>query len=411
MKKLLSLLSFAFFFFGVLGQTWTQKANFPGHIRDYDAGFTIGNYGYIGCGWDGSNYYNDFYKWNQTTNTWSTIASYPGAGYHLSPISFTIEGKGYVGLGWNGSGGSQDLWSYDSATNTWTQMASLPGPGRYDEAVFVLGHKAYIITGSQGGPPYLNDIWMYDAHTNTWTQKNNSPAGNVDGMVAFSVGGNGYIGGGWDGSMQHNQFWKYDSTSDAWTSVASIPFANGVSGDPRCFVIGNMAYVCTGTTNISTTIPVGYSYDPTTNTWTEFTNMGANGIERGYAVAFTIGNYGYIGTGIDSNGTYLNTFWQYYPCSDTLLGINEVASIDVMGIKIHPNPSNGFITISYNGLTGKKSELQITDITGRNVTMLSLMGSSGQVTEDESILENGMYFYRVISDEKIVSTGKLIISK
>ncbi|HXP52989.1 MAG TPA: hypothetical protein VN922_23800, partial [Bacteroidia bacterium] len=50
---------------------WTKMSNFTGAARDYGTSFTIGHYGFIGCGFNGSTYYNDFYKWNQTTNTWS----------------------------------------------------------------------------------------------------------------------------------------------------------------------------------------------------------------------------------------------------------------------------------------------------------------------------------------------------
>ncbi|HXP51339.1 MAG TPA: kelch repeat-containing protein, partial [Bacteroidia bacterium] len=298
---------------------WTKMSDFTGAARDYGTSFTIGHYGFIGCGFNGSTYYNDFYKWNQTTNTWSAIANYPGAGYYYSPVGFTIEGKGYVGLGYGSSGVNKDLWMYDTTSNSWTQKASLPGTARYDAAWFVIGHKVYVIGGSAGGSPYLNDVWVYDAHTNTWKQLNSFPSSEIDGGVGFAIGNNGYVGGGANGTSA-TAFWKYDTTNDSWTSIASFPYSGGV-GDGHAFVIGSRGFVCTGqhggTYLNPVTIPVGYVYDTISKAWSEFTNMGANGNERAYSTAFTIGNNGYIGTGIDSTSTYQTSFWQYYPCADT----------------------------------------------------------------------------------------------
>ena len=390
--------------------SWTQKADFPGAIRTYAAGFAIGHYGFIGCGSSSPSAvtsYNDFWKWNQTTNTWDSIAHYPGIGYKLTPVSFTIEGKGYVGLGWTGSAGATDLWRYDTATNTWTAMAAFPGTGRYDEAVFVIGHKAYVVSGSSGGPPYLGDVWMYDAHANSWTHKNNSPAGQTDGGAAFAIGNHGYYGGGKDASVGYNTFWEYDTTIDTWTSIAPFPTATAPAGNSRAFVIGSKGYVCTGTKGNSYTddLSVGYAYDTNTRAWTSFTNMGVNGIERSFSVAFTIGKSGYIGTGEDSTGNMLNTFWQYGDTSTA--GINEI-NLSV-NFNLFPNPSNGMMSLIYNGT--QKGELEITDLTGRVLNSYEIKGSKGQMALNETVLSNGIYFYQVIDSGDLISSGKFIISK
>ena len=391
---------------------WTQKANFPGTARNYDAGFTIGNYIYLGCGTNGSSYYNDFYRWNQVTNTWSTITSYPGAGYHFDPISFSIEGKGYVGLGWNGSAGATDLWRYDSTTNNWTQMASLPGPGRDDGSVFVIGHKAYLIGGSQGGPPYLEDVWIYDAHTNSWTQKGNSPAGKLDALITFSIGNHGYIGGGFDGSGYYRNCWEYDTTSDTWTSIATFPLTTGISGDPRTFVLGSKAYVCTGTTVGVKTLSDGYAYDTVIKAWSVFTNMGVNKIERGYAAAFTLGKCGFIATGRDSLGVMLNDLWKYCPCADTaiLTGTRQYDNTN-FAFKLYPNPSSGNLTIKYSVLNAHQVEFRVIDMFGRLINSVNMDAQTDEMTINETSLGNGMYFYQVLDSGKLISSGKFIIAK
>lgn len=392
-------------------QTWTQKANFSGAVREDAVGFSIGHYGFIGNGTNGnSTYYNDFYKWNQTTNTWSAIASYPGLGKFLC-IAFSIEGKGYVGLGSTGSTEATDLWQYDTTSNSWAAMTSLPSGGRYESSVFVVGHKAYVIGGSSGGPPYYNEVWMYDAHQNTWTQKNNCPQGNIEGMVTFTIGNHGYIGGGWNSTAFLSAFWQYDTTNDSWTSITSIPLSGGIGGVPYTFVIGSKAYVCNGYTGLSEkALSDGYVYDTNTHAWSVFTNMGANGIERYYSVAFTIGNDGYMGTGQDSTTAIHNDFWQFTPQNTT--GVNEVSATNST-ISVYPNPSSGKFTLSCHFEQSEESLpiIEVYNLLGEKVIAETLRSTQGDNTIDLSSQPNGIYFYQVTYSGKLVSSGKIIIAK
>jgi N-acetylneuraminic acid mutarotase len=100
-------------------------ASFPGVARKNGIGFSIGEYGFVGLGNSGSSNLSDFYKWNQSTNKWSSIANYPGVG-SFSGLAFSCEGMGYVGMGL-GNSIANDLWQYDTTSNKWTQMSSLPG--------------------------------------------------------------------------------------------------------------------------------------------------------------------------------------------------------------------------------------------------------------------------------------------
>ena len=312
--------------------SWTQKANFPGAARDLAAAFSIGNYGYIGCGYDGS-YLNDFYKWDQNTNTWSAIASYPGPG-SWSPTSCSINGYGYVGLGQTSSNTmATDWWRYDSASNTWTAMASFPTTGWYDASCFVIGHKCWVVCGSNGGPPYNPSVWMYDANANTWTQKANFPGGQLEGLVAFAIGKTGYAGGGWDGGSFHSAMYRYDTATDTWTPIASIPARPpGLGGDPRNFVIGSRAYVCLGRDGTNKAMPTGLSYDTVTQAWCQFSRLGL--IARAYGAAFVINNKGYMGVGADTNGyflgPYVNTFYEYNPRSTFTVSDTASCSSDTV---------------------------------------------------------------------------------
>ena len=108
--------------------------------------------------------------------------------------------------------------------------------------------------------------------------------------------------------------------------------------------------------------------------------MGANGIERYWSVAFTTGNMGYIGTGQDSLGNNLNDFWQYYPSSDKIpLSVNNLKSSSTIQTRVYPNPSNGTINFTYDGLSGEKSEIIITDMLGRNINSYEITGKQGMI--------------------------------
>jgi PKD repeat protein len=80
------------------------------------------------------------------------------------------------------------------------------------------------------------------------------------------------------------------------------------------FSIGSKGYIGTGWD-----VGIGYrkdfwEYDPATNTWTQKADFG--GTTRILATGFSIGNKGYIGTGIDFTGC-VKDFWEYNPSTNT----------------------------------------------------------------------------------------------
>src|SRR5438105_12241526 len=72
------------------------------------------------------------------------------------------------------------------------------------------------------------------------------------------------------------------------------------------FSIGSFGYLGTG--NTGTAAKDFWKYDPSTNVWTQMADFGG-GLRWG-ATGFAIGNYGYIGTGINGS-TYYKDFWRY----------------------------------------------------------------------------------------------------
>lgn len=89
------------------------------------------------------------------------------------------------------------------------------------------------------------------------------------------------------------------------------------------FTVGDYAYVGTGVDTSEVTRKDFWKYDPVTDSWSQVADL--PGSARRNAVAFSIGNYGYVGTGITSAssdfGTMLSDFYRYDPVSNSWSGI------------------------------------------------------------------------------------------
>jgi N-acetylneuraminic acid mutarotase len=78
---------------------WTQKSNFPGAARYAPVYFSIGNYGYYGCGINTSSIqYKDMWRYDPSNDQWQRIEDFPG-GIRSNTVSFSINNFGFVGLG------------------------------------------------------------------------------------------------------------------------------------------------------------------------------------------------------------------------------------------------------------------------------------------------------------------------
>jgi outer membrane protein Omp28/type IX secretion system substrate protein len=86
-----------------------------------------------------------------------------------------------------------------------------------------------------------------------------------------------------------------------------------------------------------------------------------------------------------------------------VITINHSAS----QILVYPNPASGQVYVSRIGTPGSESKIMITDFSGKEVL-------SGQLQQNNSIIEtknisNGIYFYKVLSENGIVGQGKIAI--
>ena len=231
-------------------------------------------------------------------------------------MSFSANGKGYLLVRL-----SNNFFEYNSSTNTWTAKAAFPGAFREIAACFSIGDKGYVCTGVQSNGTQLSDLWEYNTINNTWTQKASFPGGERYATVGLSIGNRGYVGMGFDGSLGSlkNDFWEYNPTANSWTQRAD--FGAGVRAFAAGFSIGIKGYVGTGASSLDNTGLQNdfWEYDPGLNLWSQKINF--PGTSRAYALGFSLGTKGYLGTGSGDleggPGPYYHDFWEYNPSNNS----------------------------------------------------------------------------------------------
>ena len=211
-------------------------------------------------------------------------------------VSFVIGDTAYIGTGDGGSATLTDFWKYVPATKEWTQIADFPGHRRQQAVAFVLDGKGYVGTG-RSGTTLFDDFYRYDPVTNSWDTVANFGGGDRRNAVAFVVEGKAYVGTGYSNSNSPSlanvtkDLWQYDPTTDQWTEKGSIP---GARGDAMAFSIGDKGYIAGGNGDAPKNI---YEYDPATDMYTigaKFDAMYA----REDGSAFVLNGKAYIGLGL-----------------------------------------------------------------------------------------------------------------
>lgn len=253
-----------FWEFNIDGGFWVQKASFPGNERSSTTAFAIGNYGYMGIGYDGTSEKSDFYKYDPSTDTWEPIADFGGSSRRAA-VSFSSSNFGYVGCGYDGTNDKKDFWKYDPTTDSWTELVGFGGNKRRNAISFRIDNQVYMGTGKSNGVD-LKDFWRFDTSTETWTK-----------LRDISV----------------------DSDDDN-TSEYTIQRGNGVG-----FSIGNFGYISTGTVNGTT-----WEYNPQTDYWTRKTTLEASA--RQDAIAISNGQRAFVMLGRSGN-LYLDDVYEFKP--------------------------------------------------------------------------------------------------
>ena len=359
---------------------WNQKEQLPAVGRHRGTGLAIGDKGYVGLGHmngTGVNIiYKDWWEFDQSTNSWTQKSDFPALTYGAS--AFSVGNYGYVG---GGAGLNSEFYKFSPITNTWTQIANSLNATPSDETAFGINDKGYIKSG--------NIILEYDPQTDVWTNKASCPVGGWS-VTSFVIDNKGYVKSG-------NTLYEYKPSVDQWAIRAYFPglTSNGGPG----FSVNHKGYIVTGYSGYLNPVNSEFwEYDPALNQWTQLTNF--PGVSRRFGVAFSIANKGYFGLG--TNGTNMNDFWEFNPALEGLSSDSDTK----IGLGVYPNPSSDCIYFKTENGAKLEAKLHVYSNTGQLIKILNVNSEILKISNDE--FESGIYFYRLISDETILTTGKFI---
>lgn len=179
----------------------------------------------------------------------------------------------------------------------------------------------------------------------SWLSKQTFPGEAREGAVSFVIGNYAYVGLGFSGNGVKNDLWRYNPQSNTWNQMAN--FGGDARTNAVVFVLNNNAYVGTGESFGTTIIKYKdfWKYDVSRNTWTRVADFG--GTARSGAVAFTLNNSAYIGTGEDDTGI-LNDFWEYNYIKDTWVKKTDIPFEKRKDATAFTKGSKGFICSGWN---------------------------------------------------------------
>jgi hypothetical protein len=132
------------------------------------------------------------------------------------------------------------------------------------------------------------------------------------------------------------------------------------------------------------------------------------------------GSLGAIKTGVTLDGraltttgalttTSVNAVATMIPGGCASVGVNDIEAVNRV-INIYPNPFNELATIAFKDMSMmNKAELKIYNVLGEMVSATTLTKQLTTINTDE--LPNGLYTYKLINNNEVVQSGRLISQK
>ncbi len=421
-----------FYEYNSVTDSWTALSNFPGVVRESSFACSIGNIGYLGGGYTGG-IVNDFYKYDPTTGVWTPLANYPYNMYNGA--SFVLNNMFYVGTG--GTSLSPFLctnrfWVYNPATNVWSAIPNMPDTSRLNDVGFAIGGVGYCGSGEDSTiVNNLSSFWAYTPGPScnnlaTTTQATNAMCSTCANgwAVAIPSGGTAPFTYVWtttpvqttqsaNGLLPGNYTVNVtDSNNCSASSIVTIGNANVCGANYLLYPDTNIAHTYYIVNQSWGTNPIHYDWNWGDNTTHDTTLYPSHT----YATA---GYYNICLTVTDAVGCSSTYCYNYY----LMRGQNSMINVIVMSpttgtnqIKkndycaLFPNPNNGNFTFNYHQ-SMSNCELQLIDLSGRVVYKQTFIELEGSQTINVSNLDNGIYYWKMVSDNVILSKGKMTIVK
>lgn len=277
----LSILCFAFVANVSTGQTignpesqkalaqWSSLTPMPDAKYNHASAYLNGVI-YVFGGSNATGASNETYKYNVSSDSWTTGAILPEA--RIFATAEAVNGKIYLLGGYLKLSPftlTPNVLEYDPASNSFSVRAAMPTPVAAC-ASFVVDNKIYVVGGSASGgfnTDYKNTVQVYDPAANQWTSATALPyaARNV---AAASVGNTVIVVGGYGSSPTFKPTTHKGTvtgTSIVWSKLADYP----VGGINRAAAgaTADKVYITGGQTSDSKPSVKTYAYNLTSDSW------------------------------------------------------------------------------------------------------------------------------------------------
>ena len=230
------------------------------------------------------------------------------------------------------------------------------------------------------------------------------PFGNRVVGVCFTIDSLIYFGMGHNGSRDFSDLWAYNTITSTWSQKATMPGVGRIGSS--YFVLNGKAVIGGGhrfSSNGSFLNSDYHEYDPTTDTWSNFSNSFTDSA-RTLGTAFVINNEAFLFGGASSYPIPMNDFWKYGGIS---VSISETKQDEAVSLSFYPNPTNGEINIISNN-NFIDGTLTILNSVGQIVFEKQFNKINGPASIDLSNLVNANYYYRFLTSDSKMISGSII---
>ncbi|MEZ4777721.1 MAG: T9SS type A sorting domain-containing protein [Bacteroidia bacterium] len=376
--------------------TWEQKASMgSGRFWAFSCAANGKVYGGTGRTAFSGNTIGDFWEYDVATDTWTQKADFPG-GVREGADGFSVNGRIFAGFGTPFIAFNSDLYEYIPATDTWETRASVPGGvGFAYSHGFVIDSMYYM--GPENG---TNKMYAYNVNTDIWTQVADFPGKDRRAQVAFTAAGKGYIGlGFWVFGSVQGDFFAYDPVTDTWAEVAGLlPKSDQSTG----FGIGEFGYVH----NVGGNQKDTYRYDPSKDEW--FFEVNHPGDRIANATSCVLDSNAYLVFGertISGGNSASDQIWKFTPGRDTTnstaISREQYAPKVFLGTTMEGNLS---VDISGENLA-QTTTVILSDLSGRRL-ISGQMNIPGNTTFETAGLASGLYLVSLYASGYPVYTQK-----
>lgn len=438
MKKNISILFFltTFTLFSQVYQPNQWCGNFPvmpgtGTIWGH-ASVVLGDTIYVAGGSSTGTPSTNFYKYSISGNTWTTGTgtTVAKAGGDLAVCRNKIY---YIGGGNTGiTIGTPETFVYDVTTGSWSALADIPTPVTGNVAECYNDSLIYCMLG--GWNTYETLIQVYNVNTNVWSQATQISSGNGRRSFAGGILGNKLFVCAGFSSVFRNDFWvgtinPANPLQISWQQKANISVPTSRPGGTailgKFYVI--MGEISGGSGNDSVAI-----WDTTTSSWSYIDGkpIRTNNLYGAISASITYCNnrpgvkIWCAGGSIQGQTTRpLDVFADtcLLNCTGPLTGIgNNQVPVQYKLMQNYPNPFNPHTKIVFEIPSDENVKLTITDILGRELSIISnefMNAGSHEIVFDGSNFSSGVYFYKLevrqagSSTSDFTDTKKMVLLK